>query len=67
MAGRLRERIRTEDRRETSLIGPVPCFFGKINGKFRWQVILRGPRPATLIDIPLPDGWQVDVDPVSLL
>ena len=67
MAETLRARIVEQERVETSLIGPVPCFFSKIGGRYRWQIVLRGPQPAELIDLPLPDGWQVDVDPVSLL
>jgi primosomal protein N' (replication factor Y) (superfamily II helicase) len=67
VADGLRSRIQSEDRRETDLIGPAPCFFEKIAGRYRWQVILRGPHPETLIDLPIAEGWQADVDPVSLL
>jgi len=67
MAETLRARIVERERVETSLIGPVPCFFSKIHGRYRWQIVLRGPQPAALIDVPIPEGWQVDVDPVSLL
>ena len=49
------------------MIGPVPCFFSKLYGRYRWQIILRGPEPATLLrDRTLPD-WIVEVDPPSLL
>jgi primosomal protein N' (replication factor Y) len=67
MAETLRARIVEQERVETSLIGPVPCFFSKIRGRYRWQIVLRGPQPSDLIELPLPDGWQVDIDPVSLL
>ena len=67
MAETLRARIVERERLETSLIGPVPCFFAKIGGRYRWQIVLRGPQPSGLIDLPIPEGWQVDVDPVSLL
>jgi primosomal protein N' (replication factor Y) len=67
MAETLRARIVERERPETSLIGPVPCFFAKIGGRYRWQIVLRGPQPSGLIDLPSPEGWQVDVDPVSLL
>jgi primosomal protein N' (replication factor Y) len=50
------------------LIGPVPCFYGRIRGRYRWQIVLRGADPTSLLsDVALPWGWQVDVDPVSLL
>ena len=67
MAEMLRARIVEQERVETSLIGPAPCFFAKIRGRYRWQIVLRGPQPAALIDVPLPDGWLIDVDPVTLL
>jgi primosomal protein N' (replication factor Y) len=50
------------------LIGPAPCFFGRVEGRYRWQVIVRGPDPVPwLRDLLLPRGWRIDVDPVSLL
>ncbi len=67
MADRLRSQIEAEGRRETEIIGPVPCFFAKVNGLSRWQVILRGPNPASLFRGGVPDGWRIEVDPNSLL
>jgi primosomal protein N' (replication factor Y) len=50
------------------LIGPVPCFFSRLRGRHRWQIVIRAPDPALLLqDVALPLGWRVDVDPVSLL
>jgi len=67
LAELLSNKIEKEKRSETDLAGPVPCFFAKQNGLYRWQIILRGPNPSTLFQRPLPDGWRVEVDPVSLL
>ncbi len=67
MAQALRARIVEQERLETTLIGPVPCFFAKVRGRYRWQVVVRGPQPAAVIDFPVPDGWLVDVDPETLL
>jgi len=51
-----------------SLIGPAPAFIHRLRGRFRWQLILRGAEPSTLLSqIPAPKGWVVDIDPVSLL
>jgi primosomal protein N' (replication factor Y) len=50
----------------SDLIGPAPCFFDRVRGDFRWQVVLRASDPRPLIP-PLPGGWIVDVDPVTLL
>jgi primosomal protein N' (replication factor Y) len=51
----------------TGLIGPAPCFFMRIRGEYRWQVVIRSQDPVKLIPDELPEGWIVDVDPVSLL
>ena len=67
MAARLNNWMEAEGRRETTLIGPVPCFFAKISGVYRWQIVLRGPDPASLLRDKNLTGWRVEVDPVSLL
>jgi len=67
LADRLTAEMKNEKRAATDLIGPVPCFFAKINGIYRWQVILRGPDPVTLLRGQIPNGWRVEVEPVSLL
>jgi primosomal protein N' (replication factor Y) len=64
---RLREQIDSEGL-DIGLIGPAPMFFRKVRGRFRWQIILRGSDPAHLLaDMPLPQGWAVNIDPVGLL
>ena len=46
--------------------GPVPSFYNKLRGKYRWQIILRGPNPRDIINrIKIPENWVVDVDPLS--
>jgi primosomal protein N' (replication factor Y) len=49
------------------LIGPAPCFFERLRGDYRWQVVLRSFEPGPLIPPDLPQGWVVDVDPVTAL
>ena len=51
----------------TDIVGPAPCFFGKIAGESRWHIIVRSPDPAALVRNLALKGWHVDVDPVSLL
>ncbi len=64
----LRERVAQLGLSNTDVIGPAPCFVGRIRGRYRWQIVLRGPDPAVLLrGWPLPPGWRVDVDPGSLL
>jgi primosomal protein N' (replication factor Y) len=66
LAERLLEWIRQEGQR-VDLAGPVPCFFSKLFGRYRWQIVLRGPDPTRILrDRSLPD-WIVEVDPTSLL
>jgi primosomal protein N' (replication factor Y) len=83
LAERLAAYIKDQDRRETTLIGPVPCYYSRLNSHYRWQIILRGPNPSSLLpgkDVegartgsdrhPLGGalkGWRVEVDPISLL
>ncbi|MGA9397578.1 MAG: primosomal protein N' [Anaerolineaceae bacterium] len=68
MANQVLSWIEKADRRETDLIGPAPCFFGRENGLFRWQLIVRGPDPAGFFkDRPLPGDWKVEIDPPNLL
>jgi primosomal protein N' (replication factor Y) len=50
------------------LIGPAPCFFARVQGRHRWQIVIRAPDPTALLrNVALPRGWRVDVDPESLL
>jgi primosomal protein N' (replication factor Y) len=52
---------------KSSVIGPVPCFFAKVGGSYRWQIVLRGADPRELLSGVKLDGWRVEVDPISLL
>lgn len=52
----------------TSLIGPAPCFYRRLNRQHRWHLLLRGPDPrAVLRQLRVEAGWQVDIDPVDVL
>ncbi len=52
----------------TEILGPQPPFFSRINTLYRWHIIVRSPDPLRLLaDFPLPRGWTIDIDPVSLL
>ncbi len=64
----LRRHAREMGLSATEIVGPTPPFFGKVNGRFRWQIIIRSPDPARLLaDFTLPARWMVDIDPVSTL
>lgn len=67
MADLLRAEISAREMRQTSFIGPVPAYYRKVGGQYRWQIILRGPNPQPLLEtLPL-RGWEVQIDPSDLL
>jgi primosomal protein N' (replication factor Y) len=50
------------------VIGPAPAYTHRLRGRYRWQLILRGLELAVFLSpVPFPQGWMVDIDPVSLL
>lgn len=64
----LEDRIARLGLSEATLIGPAPCFVTRVQGRYRWQIVVRAPRPQDLLRyVIFPLGWQVNVDPVSLL
>jgi primosomal protein N' (replication factor Y) len=67
MAGSIETRIRELGVRRADLIGPVPAYFRRVRGEYRWMVVIRASDPTRLLPEDLPRGWTVDVDPVSLL
>ena len=67
MAGQVQQLLARAGLRQTDMIGPAPCFFTRVAGQYRWQIILRGPNPAeALRGLNFPE-WRVEVDPLSLL
>ena len=66
-AGRVAHKLIALANRQLDVLGPVPCFFSKAGGYYRWQVILRGAGPQDLLRGLRLDGWRVEVEPVSLL
>ena len=53
---------------DLTLIGPAPAFIYKLRRRYRWQLILRGSEPSALLSqIPIPQGWTVDIDPMGLV
>ena len=49
------------------VIGPAPCFFDRLNGLYRWQIVLRGDDPTRLLRGRSLVDWRIEVDPPSLL
>ena len=60
--------IKTEGYRATRLVGPVPAYFSKIRGEYRWQILLKGPNPINLVRDHPPDAdWIIEVNPPVIL
>jgi primosomal protein N' (replication factor Y) len=66
-ARKVAEKLSANSKQSSAVIGPVPCFFAKVNNEYRWQIILRGTNPQELLRGVKLDGWRVEVDPISLL
>ena len=67
LAEELRKIIGSEKFNATKLIGPAPCFFPRLNGKYRWHIILRGPDPVSVVREIDRSRIRVEVDPPSVL
>ena len=67
IAGALRQWMTPTQRRQIELIGPVPCFFEQVAGEYRWQIVLRGVDPLTLLRGRNLGNNRIEVDPPSLL
>lgn len=71
LATRLQELLAIEHWKLITVIGPVPSFFAKLGGIYRWQIVLRGPDPVSLLRERAVESWlkdwRVEVDPISLL
>lgn len=52
---------------DTDLVGPAPCFFGKIAGEHRWHILVRGPDPSAVLRGKVFKGWYIDIDPMNSL
>lgn len=71
VATKLQEILATGNWKGITIIGPVPSFFAKLGGYYRWQIILRGPDPVSILKEDaisrLLTDWRVEVEPISLL
>lgn len=67
MAANVRAWLQSEAKRVTHVIGPVPPFFARLKNQYRWQIILRGPNPLSLLRGRQLGDWRVEVNPPNLL
>ena len=67
LAEELRSAQRESDMANVEILGPTPPYPPRLRGRYRWHIALRGREPRALLDmVSIPQGWTVDVDPVSL-
>jgi len=73
-AAQIKSWIEQSEYQPVQLIGPVPCFYARKNGKFRWQILLRGSEAKELLrQHPLADrlphgvDLEITVDPPDVL
>ncbi len=68
LSDRLRKALARKGMPTTNLLGPAPPFFARLRDRYRWQILLRHPDPPTFLgEVAIPDGWHVEIDPVSVL
>jgi primosomal protein N' (replication factor Y) len=64
MADRLRARAVGTD---TTVAGPAPAYIARRNDRWRFNVVVRGTDPRSILDGDPGPPWSVDIDPESLL
>ncbi len=55
---------------DVTILGPTPAFYERQGATYRWQLVVKSPKRASLINLlehlP-PTHWQYELDPLSLL
>jgi primosomal protein N' (replication factor Y) len=69
LAHRLRLHVERQGLPAVEIIGPTPSYVRRVRNQFRWHILIRAQDPAGVLRplLPLPQGWRVDIDPVTLL
>jgi primosomal protein N' (replication factor Y) (superfamily II helicase) len=52
---------------QADIVGPAPALMERLQGKYRWQMILRGHHLQPLLRVLHAPGWQIDIDPASVM
>jgi primosomal protein N' (replication factor Y) len=52
---------------QADIVGPAPAVMERLRGEYRWQMILRGHHLQPLLRVLHAPGWQIDIDPVSVM
>lgn len=52
---------------DADIVGPAPALMEHLRGRYRWQMLLRGQNLQPLLRVLHAPGWQIDIDPVSVM
>lgn len=68
MARTLKHYARENDLTSTEILGPTPAFFSRLDGRYRWHIVVHSPEPRHLLqEVRVPAPWVIDIDPESTL
>ncbi|MFP4321458.1 MAG: primosomal protein N' [Anaerolineales bacterium] len=60
--------IREGGHTASELIGPVPCFFSRLDNVFRHHILLRSPNPTAIVrQVDVGNLAHIDIDPLDIL
>jgi primosomal protein N' (replication factor Y) len=63
----IRDEIVARSLKRVEISEPLPAYYPRLGGEYRYQMILRSPDPLPLLNsLPL-RGWKVMIDPSNLL
>uniref|UniRef100_UPI0035AEAB9A replication restart helicase PriA n=1 Tax=Promineifilum sp. TaxID=2664178 RepID=UPI0035AEAB9A len=58
--------VRERSLAATEILGPMPAYFTRLDGRYRWHLIIYSPDPHRLLDdLHIPQPWVIDIDPES--
>ena len=69
----LRSTIAKQQLSGLDIIGPSPAYPIRSKGRYRWHMIVRAENsiaddlPRFIREMPPPKGWQIEIDPISLV
>jgi primosomal protein N' (replication factor Y) len=64
---KLKHWIEREGLSASSIDGPTPAFFSRLNGYYRWQLLLRSPDPLSVLRHHNLENFRVEIDPPNIL
>ena len=67
MSRNIQHWITSEGHHETKITGPSPCYFQRINGAYRWQILVNGPDPLKILRDKSLTDWKIEINPPSTL